>query len=104
MHKITFPTSINITKTFFTFYNEELKKVPNDIIEANIIAILYEKNNHRHIAVYERTTKNDKTKIFDIFEDEISNIKNEIGNYIKPTKIKTIFALKKAILFSMINN
>lgn len=104
MNKITFSTSTNITKTFFTFYNEELKKVPNDIVEANIIAILYEKNNHRHIAVYERTIKNDKTKIFDIFEDEISNTKNEIGNFIKPTKIKTIFALKKAILFSMINN
>ena len=81
---------------------EELKKVPNDIVEANIIAILYEKNNHRHIAVYERTIKNDKTKIFDIFEDEISNTKNEIGNYIKPTKIKTMFALKRAVLFSII--
>ena len=33
MNKITFPTSTNITKTFFTFYNEELKKVPNDIVE-----------------------------------------------------------------------
>ena len=104
MDKITFPTSTNITNTFFTFYNEELKKVPNDIIEANIIAILYEKNNHRHISVYERTIKNDKTKIFDIFEDEISNIKNEIGNYIKPPKIKTMFALKRAVLFSIINN
>ena len=55
----------------------------------------------------ENTTRyktNSGKQLFDIFEDEISNTKNEIGNYIKPTKIKTIFALKRAILFSMINN
>ena len=103
MNEFTFSTSANITKTFFTFYSEELKKVPNDTIAVNIIAMLYEENNHRRIAVYERTTRS-ITKIFDIFEDEISNTKNEIGNYIKPTKIKTIFALKRAILFSIINN
>ncbi len=103
MPNIQTDSKITNRKYFFTFYSEELKKA-QDNIAANIIAILYEENNRiHHIDVYERNTKNVQIKAFEICQDEISNIKNEIGNYIKPTKIKTIFALKKAI-FSMIND
>lgn len=85
-------------KYFFTFYNGNLTNISSDIIAANIIVEVIEKGKEKNIVIYDRNIKNEKTKIYDISQKEISRIKNEIGVYIRPKKIQTMSALKKAIV------
>lgn len=85
-------------KYFFTFYNGNLIHISSDIIAANIIVEVIEKGKEKNIVIYDRNIKNEKTKIYDISQKEISRIKNEIGVYIRPKKIQTMRALKKAIV------
>lgn len=87
-----------VTKRFFTFYDGYLTHIPIDIIAANIIVEVIERGNEKSIVIYDRNIKNEKTKICDISQKEISRIKNEIGVYIRPKKIQTMHALKKAIV------
>lgn len=101
MQRFQMPNKAITEKHFFTFYNGKLNKIPNDIIAANIIAVLVSNNNKKRIIIYERNTKNKKSKICEVSEDEILRIKSELGVYIKPQNIKTISSLKKAIIYSV---
>lgn len=87
----------------FGFYNEKLTRLHKNFNAANIIAEVTVKENTKQISIYEYTPYKQKTKICDVFQNEITKYINEKIYYIAPEKINTLTALKKAVIFNILS-
>lgn len=94
---------INTTKTYmFAYYNKQLSRLYKNFNAANIIAELKTTDEYNQITIYESTPHKTKTKICDIFSDEIDKILLNKSLYIQPNTINTLIALKKAIVINVL--
>lgn len=86
----------------FSFYDGVLTRLHSNFASANILAELEVFGNRKKITISEINAHGSKIRISDVLYEDICNILLEKNIYIRPKKINTMLALKKAIVISVL--
>lgn len=102
IQKTIFKQERNTQNYMFSYYDKELTRINENFNTANIVAELDKSDGSDQIIIYENSPTKKKMKICNVFSDEIHKILSEKNIYIKPKKINTLMALKKAIVMNIL--